>query len=116
MNDYYLDDPDYAKGRSQADAYPLDKTGPYPDPENAYQRGWNDSILERRASLKKYHCYTSQYESVISSDVEACSPEDAAMLAAAEHQSGAGIWTVVQGEPVRVSVGTSTSYTARRTA
>lgn len=59
----------------------------------------------------KYHCYTTAYESVYSSDVEAGTPAEAAEKAAAEHGQG-GEWTVIPGEPLTVRIVPRTEYEA----
>lgn len=59
----------------------------------------------------KYHCYTSAYESVYSSDVEAGTPAEAAEKAAAAHGIG-GQWTVIPGDALVVDVAKLTSYEA----
>jgi len=53
--------------------------------------------------VTKFHCYIEHHEAVYDSDVEAATPEEAAVEAAQEHGIG-GHWTVIPGEPVDVNV------------
>lgn len=67
---------------------------------------------------RHWHCYlrvSSDSLGVLTADVEAATAEDAALLAAEKHRRS-GLWTVVPGSAVKVSVGTSTQYTAKRAA
>lgn len=57
----------------------------------------------------KYHCYIEHMESVYSADVEAETPEGAAVIAATK-EGIAGAWTIVPGEPVTVTVRESRTY------
>jgi len=60
----------------------------------------------------QFHCYIDARDTVYSSDVEAETPEGAAILAATEHQI-AGTWTVVPGRPVEVHVTVQKKYEAQ---
>jgi hypothetical protein len=63
--------------------------------------------------MRNWHCYMNDDRSVLTANVEAVTAEDAAVLAADKHRR-AGLWTVVPGIPVKVSVSTSTEYIAKR--
>ena len=59
----------------------------------------------------RWHCFTGAYESVYEFTAEADTPQKAAELAATRHGI-AGEWTVVPGEPVKVTVREVTAYSA----
>jgi hypothetical protein len=69
--------------------------------------------------LSWWHCYASavtpsrEPARILAADVEARSPEQAAEIAAAQY-SYSGIWTVIPGKAVKISVRSNVTYSAQR--
>jgi hypothetical protein len=71
-----------------------------------------DYISATPPARRQWHCYHYFNGSVLKSDVEAATAEDAAVLAASQHKIP-GKWTVVPGDAVTVDIAITTQYIVR---